>query len=393
MRIYKSSYIILAGFNLFILMAITIANPNISHDAFHQTHGNVTNNKSETKTQELEDIQIQRTRDHPEIKSINDKRTFKEKFEPVAKFVFNDLIKYTTVSSVLVNLVSAPLRLLNENNTFKKIINNISMSLTRLHLASYAVSGMKVAVDNQNPFFVFSYTLEALATLFGLDKLYVFKGIASGIDAMACIVSEKMLNQKVFSNYQEGWKKLSQGIWKTTVEVLKDPKKFFIKDGLHKGVLSGYLLSLGGLIGIRANDYMGSALRDVAGGVNEYAFTQNDSNPTMRRSGWYSLAGTILDLSSRLIFNNSIANLIPSKSDRDVFLRIRDALHELAIAGDRVGQYYFIKCNEANDEERGVVNHSNGNGNGDTIKANNKASLAKVLAQAPRAGAQYATVL
>ncbi len=314
-------------------------------------------NKSEPKldSQEFETVQVQKTRDHPLSEELQvatiDKKSFKEKLDPVIDFVFNDLLKYTTCSSVAANLVSAPLYfLLNETNPIKKIINSISMFLTKLHLAAYSTSGLKMAIENKNPLFVFSYAVEALAALFGLRQIYLFRGIASGIDGMAAVVANSRLKQQVFSSYKESWNKLSKGIWDVTKEVFQDPQKLFNKDGVHKGVISGYLMSLGALFGMTVNDYMGSTTRDLAGGVNDYALTEDETSPILRKSGWYYLAGTVFDLASRWIFNDYLAKLVPN-SYRDSFIKMRDTFHELAIAGDRVGQYYFLKGNETNREK------------------------------------------
>ncbi len=278
---------------------------------------NVVNNNSEpiADSQEFEKVLVQKTRDHPleQIEQISEPI----KSEPIKQenalknFISHELITFTTCTSALINMISAPVHLFDENNPLKKIINQISMCFTKLHLGAYSVAGLISSIEQKNPLLVFSFFTEGVAAFLGLRSIYLFRGIATGIDGAAAGIKDKH-KKSHFSSYAEGWQHSTQAIKDTFKEFLykfsKDPTHLFKLNGSDIAIFASLLAACGGVIGMTIHEKIGAAMRDVFGAVGDYGIFKLD-NPIAKKSGFFYWAGSVLDLSAR-IFNKGMASFI-----------------------------------------------------------------------------------
>lgn len=262
----------------------------------------------------------------------NDTKNNIHKF--IHDFFSQKLLKFTTAGSILVNLISAPIRLYDEDNPLKKIINHISMIATKAHQLTYSVSGLNNASQEKNPLLLFSFAIEGIAALFGIRGIYLFRGMASGIDGAVAGIQDrkKNLGQDMnHASYTESAKEYGSEIMKVTKEFFADPVATFSRtDGVHKGIISSWLMIFGSAIGLTASDSVGAGIRDSAGAVNDFSLIQYDSK-TAKTSGALYLSGSIIDFA---------AHLFGMSKEYSSF---RNVFHEVAIALDRGGQYLFMR--------------------------------------------------
>ncbi len=333
-------------------MAITNTTPHIPGIAPSKIES-VVNNNSEPKpdAQEFEAIQVQKTRDHPMEQIFEPIKSEPVKKENVLKnFIGQELITFTTCSSALINMISAPIRLFDDNNLLKKIINQVSMFFTKLHLGAYSVAGLISSIEQKNPLLVFSFFTEGVAAFLGLRSIYLFRGIATGIDGAAAGIKDKH-KRSHFLSYAEGWQHSTQAIKNTFKEFLhkffQDPMHIFKLNGNDIAIFASLLAACGGVIGMTIHEKIGAAMRDVCGAVGDYGIFKLD-NPIAKKSGFFYWGGSVLDLSAR-IFNKGMASFIGVKNV-NAFEKLRDAFHEAAIAFDRAGQFFFLRYNQQSDE-------------------------------------------
>lgn len=271
--------------------------------------------------------------------------------EVLKNFISQTLIKWTTASSALINMISAPIRLFSDDDPIKKIINKVSMFFTKLHLSSYSVAGLISAVEQKNPFLIFSFITEGVAAFLGLDKIYLFRGIATGIDGAVAGIKDKY-GKSDFSSYSEGFsesiKAVRSSFNKLTEKLSKDPMHLFKMDGPDIAIFASLTAALGGVFGMTVNEKIGSVVRDVAGAIGDYGVFSLD-NPIAKKSGFAYLAGSLLDFSGR-IFNKGVAKLL-GITHTDAFEKLKDAFLEAAIASDRIGQFYFLRYNQKSEGE------------------------------------------
>ena len=262
--------------------------------------------------------------------------------DSIKDLVSKKLLKFTTAASVVVNLISAPVRLYDDENPLKKIINHISMIATKSHLLTYAASGLNNAIKDKNPFLLFSFAIEGLSAMFGIRKIYLFRGIASGVDGAIAGVQNRYKEQgKAAShdNFVDSFKDYFGEIKNITKEFFADPlQTLFRNDGVHKGIMSSWLMILGSFFGLTVNDSIGAGFRDGAGAINDYSLIEYESK-TAKTSGAFYLSGSIFDFAAHLFGMN------------DKYKPFRNVFHEVAIALDRVGQYLFLRCLEESDEK------------------------------------------
>lgn len=261
-------------------------------------------------------------------------------------FFSNVLVKWTTASSALVNGISAPIHLFDDNNPLKKIINHVSMLFTKVHLGAYSVAGLISAFEQKNPFLVFSFLTEGVAAFLGLRSIYLFRGIATGIDGAVAGIKDKYKKSN-FDSYYESFNH--------SVNAIKDSFKGIVRrfshgdfsvDGSDIAIFASLTAALGGIFGMTINERIGGAIRDIAGGIGDIGIFKLN-NSIAKSSGFAYLGGTILDLAAR-VFNKGIASVL-KVNNIDAFERLRDAFHESAIAFDRIGQYLFLKYNQQDD--------------------------------------------
>lgn len=298
---------------------------------------------------------LAKTLNLPRKKQNNDNNDFSLK-----EFIDEKIVLFTTVSSVLLNFISAPIRLFDDENPIKKIINNVSMAFTKSHLLSYACSGMMTAWEQKNPFLLFSFFTEGLSSIFDVRRIYLFRGIATGIDGAISAVKERYEKENPGEKYEfktinesfdYTWNKLKE----ITKEITENPAILKKLKGEHTLVSSSMLMILGSIFGLTVNDRIGGSARDVFGGINDFGFTKLD-NPTGRTAGFFYLMGTAKDFLARF-FSEKSAKFFGIE-EVDKFKKFRDFFHELALGFDRIGQYFFLRYNQANviDQEPKLTN-------------------------------------
>jgi hypothetical protein len=278
----------------------------------------------------------------------------------ISNFLFNGpLVTLTTVSSAAINILSAPVRLLDKTNPLKKIINSISMSFTKTHLVTYGINGLKAAWEQKNPFLIFSFAIEALAALFDLRAIYLFRGIATGADGAVAAVKERYENlnpgkQFAFNSFAEGFSYIKNDFLQLFNDIKSNPKLIYSSSN-HSLLASGVCMIVGAVVGLTINDKLGAAIRDITGGANDLglAFSKNKLAKT---AGILYATGSFKDLIARF-FSPDIGKLLGIK-DLELFTRMRDFFHELAIAFDRGGQYYFLKYNQSSNKEEDTKQQS-----------------------------------
>ena len=266
------------------------------------------------------------------------------------EFITKKIPEYTTYSSALVNIISAPIHLFEDSNPLKKIINKISMIFTKIHLGAYSVSGIITALKQKNPFLIFSFFTEGVAAFLGLRKIYMFRGIATGIDGAVAGIKDKYKKSE-FSSFKEGWNFTINSIKHSASELLKKISQEGIKtklEGSEIAIFASLVAALGGFLGMTVNEKIFGAVRDIFGGLGDIGIFKLD-NPLAKSSGMAYLSGTLMDLTAR-VFNKSIASILNIK-DTNAFERLRDSFHEAAIALDRIGQLLFLKYNQETDKD------------------------------------------
>ncbi|MDD9899179.1 MAG: hypothetical protein OXU45_09305, partial [Candidatus Melainabacteria bacterium] len=267
-------------------------------------------------------------------------------------FVNKKLVKYTTTVSALTNFISAPLRLFDDNHFGKRFTNWLSMFLTKSHLLTYAAAGLDAAFKQKNPFLVFSFATEGIAAIFGLRKIYMFRGIATGVDGAVAAFKEKFKEENPgqdykFKTFTDGFKHGLSEFKKIAGEIIKEPSLLYKLDGVHTLVSSSIMMVAGALWGMLVNDKVGGSIRDIFGGFNDIGLTRLE-NPTARQAGIYYVMGTAKDFIARF-FGDFTAKAL-GIGDVDKFKRFRDLFHELALGFDRIGQLYFLRYNQEQEK-------------------------------------------
>jgi hypothetical protein len=272
------------------------------------------------------------------------------------KFSEKNILPYSTYISVAFNLISAPIRLFGRENPIAKLLNKLSIVFTKLHQLGYAATGIGMAACKKNLFYVLSFGLEALVALLPLRSIYLFKGMASALDILPSCVEQYTKDR--FNNFSESIPKILGAVWQAIKDFTKNPKKYFEnKTALLEFVntqvpIAGAALSiLGNIIGFSGKDTLGGGIRDIGAILNDCGLLFKP-NRTAVTSGKYYAGGSLIDLAA-----NGIGKFGQSKgSSNGMFGNIRDALHEIALASDRIGQKYFIHYNTQKDHEHDSKN-------------------------------------
>lgn len=277
-------------------------------------------------------------------KPIEKIKTTASIFDKVLDFISNEMVKYTTIGSMAINFLSAPTRLV-EKGPIKDILNKISMIATKTHLLTYATAGVQSAVKQKNPFLVFSFAIEGVTALMKLSQIYLFRGLATGIDGAMASLKDRY-KKASFKSMKEGFSHNWMGIREVVKETLTNPKLLLDAKGNHLGVVSGFFMALGSIFGVSVNEKIGGAVRDISGGLNDWGVYQIEDKDA-KKSGFFYITGTIVDFIAR-VFNDPLANIL-GITEHSAFKRLKDMFHELAIALDRAGQYYFLRYNQKDD--------------------------------------------
>lgn len=269
-------------------------------------------------------------------------------------FVNKKLVKYTTTISAITNFVSAPLRLFDDDHFGKRFANWLSMFLTKSHLLTYAAAGLDAAFKQKNPFLVFSFATEGIAAMLGLRTIYMFRGIATGVDGAVAAFKERFKEENPgqdykFKTFGESFQHGIGEFKKIMGEVIKNPSLLLSLDGAHTLVSSSIMMVAGAIWGMLVNDKVGGSIRDLFGGFNDIGLTRLE-DPTARQAGIYYVMGTAKDFIARF-FNDFTANIL-GISDVEKFKRFRDLFHELALGFDRIGQFYFLRYNQGQEQAK-----------------------------------------
>ena len=284
----------------------------------------------------------------PEAKTEIHKEEDKLKKEDFINTIDKKVLPITSFGSAIINFISAPTRLFDDDNPLKKMINKISMFGTKLHLSLYGLMGMLTAHKQKNPFLLFSFAVESLSSMFDLRKIYLFRGIATGIDGAVGAFKDRFQEKnpgKNFEhkNYADGFHKNIELFKEIFNEIKANPMKVLSLEGAPTLVASSIAMIAGSIFGLTVNDYIGASIRDVFGGFNDFGLTQLESK-IARKSGGFYLLGTFKDLIARF-FTEKNAKVF-GVNEVEKFKRGRDVMHELALGFDRIGQYYFLRYNQ-----------------------------------------------
>jgi hypothetical protein len=304
--------------------------------------------EQESRIKDLQAPKITKQTIDPQLHKQTQKEAISQNLQD---FISKKLVKYTTYSSGLLNIISAPIHLFDDKNPIKKIINSISMLFTKIHLGTYSVSGLIIALKQKNPFLVFSFLTEGVAAFLGLRKIYLFRGIATGIDGAVGGIKNKY-KKSMFDSYADGWKFTVDSVKHSAKElyqkILKDPMHIFKLDGSDIAIFASLTAALGGFLGMTINEKIFGAVRDIFGGLGDIGIFKLD-NPLAKSSGLAYLSGTLMDLTAR-VFNKGIANILNIK-DTNAFERLRDSFHEAAIALDKIGSLLFLQYQDESDKD------------------------------------------
>ena len=307
------------------------------------------------------DLQPEINLDYDLATDFDNKKTDTEK--SFIQIVNQKIMPTSAFGSAIINLVSAPLRLFEDSNPIKKIINSISMLSTKINLALVGAMGMYTAHEQKNPLLLFSYAVEALSTIFDLRKIYLFRGIATGIDGAVGAFKERHETQNpgkdfIHKNYTEGFqtcKKHFVDIIKEFYDsIKKNPLSIFKPKGQHTLVGSSLMMVFGSIFGMTINEKLGAFVRDLFGGLNDVGLVQLDNSKTARNAGIFYLMGTFKDFIARF-FNEANAEKYGIK-EVEKFKRGRDVMHELTFAFDKLGQFFFLRYNQEKNKTEAMPN-------------------------------------
>jgi hypothetical protein len=275
----------------------------------------------------------------------------KNTFIKLGEFIGDRLLGFSTGISASLNVVSAIFRLTEDSNPIKKIVNFVSMLFTKAHQILYSLNGLSSGLKQKNPILSFSFSLEGLASLFDLRKMYLFRGIATALDAIPAALENKT-KQRFYGSYSEAWSKLWSAFKETLRETKNNPGdliKEFKQIGASKNdsgektlVTSSLATILGSLWGLFINEAVGGSGRDFTGAFGDIGLFMKDDK-LAKLSGFFYALGSGKDFIAR-IFNKKIANWL-GIAEIDKFTRFRDFFHELSIASDKFGQLFFAKYN------------------------------------------------
>lgn len=265
----------------------------------------------------------------------------------LTKFLVDKGILYTTVVSTAINFLSAPLRPFNVHNKLKEAFNKVSMLATKLHLVTYAFSGIESAIKANNPILLASFAAEGACALLGkVRNLYLMRGIATALDALPAgfekFISKKYGSNK-FKSYGECWQKSCEAFTTMLGDFVKSPLGIFSKNQGHDLVVSSVITTIASVLGLTVNDKFG-VLRDFSGTFGDIGMARN-KNKKLKFAGIGYFSGSMSDFIARL-FSKDIAGKFISPSLSSIFENIRDGFHEFSIGLDRIGQYYFIRYNQ-----------------------------------------------
>jgi hypothetical protein len=321
--------------------------PEISGDNNTHPEYPIEENYKEVKKEEINSLS-QSEQENTDKRSIVE--TIDKKVMPVTAF-----------GSAILNFISAPIRLFDDDNPLKKLINKVSMFGTKLHLALYGAIGMMTAHEQKNPFLLFSFAVECLSSMFDLRKIYLFRGIATGIDGAVGAFKDRFEERnpgKDFKHqsYSEGFNKNISLFKEIINEIKENPMKVVKLEGAPTLVASSILMVFGSVFGLTVNDALGASVRDIFGGFNDFGLTQLESK-IARKSGGFYLLGTFKDLIARF-FTEKNAKVF-GVTEVEKFKRGRDVMHELALGFDRIGQYYFLRFNQEGNTNQATMKKEN----------------------------------
>lgn len=273
---------------------------------------------------------------------------WQKKAEKYGKFIKEKISGKVAATATTLNFISSPLRLI-PNNSITKFINNLSLGMSKIHQLVFGVGGLLVSLRKNNPLHTLSFGWEAITSLFNLRGIYLFKAIASNTDIIPFCLEH--LIPTSFNSYSEGLQKTWGALKHMFSEIKNNPKILLTREALDKHVpLVGALVStLGVLIGI-INDVTGGLIRTTGGIGNDFGLLFKDK-PDEQTSGRWYISGSLFDMSARLV--QIIGDLLGFS--KEGISRCRDALHELALGADKMGQRYFLMAVNNGIEKASLV--------------------------------------
>lgn len=276
-------------------------------------------------SQNLEEAQTQvQQTNKPEKKK---EKTFVKMF---FDFISNTVLKYTTGFSALLNVTSAAVRTIKEDSKLQRGINIASLLATKKHLLTYAASGIQNAFETKNPILLVAFVWESFASLIsGVNNLYLLRAPGPALDQLPTALkamTEKYFGSDKFETFGEGWQKSWHCIKEMTKEIFKNPSNLWKKQDQHLILFASAMTIASSALGVFVNEKVFGSLRDLFGCFGDWGLFVTKSD-TAKKSGFFYLCGSLLDCVARFF---KVEN-------------IRSAWHEISIALDRIGQYFFIK--------------------------------------------------
>lgn len=292
---------------------------------------------------------------HADTKQILDKSNSKpeqdfgpQQKEPgllsaLTKFITDKGIQITTFVSSALNIISAPIRALNIESPLKKWINHASMLASKTHLLTYAFSGLEAAIRDKNLLLITSFLIEGFSAVFSnVRNLYLMRGIATALDQLPGAFADHSLGGRNFDSYFGGLMKSFSAWGKILSEFIQDPSIALREQKGHMLGVSSVFMIIGSLFGLGVNDKIGGSIRDLFGALGDIGLTRTRHRDA-QIGGWSYLFGSFFDFIARF-FSSTTAKMFSGTRDiGKTFEGMRNAFHEIAIALDRFGQFFFLR--------------------------------------------------
>ena len=297
----------------------------------------------------------------PENENFKVEEKTKKKSEGALAKFFNFLadkaVLWTTSVSAGLNVISAPLRAMPEQSMIKQFINKLSMWATRAHLFVYGLGGIKTSgIDNKNPLWLASFIMESwlgIDSKSKVDDVYLKRGYPTGLDIIPPGLEKYLQKQghhgSKFKTWTEGFTLTGKAFMALFKDIPKNPSILWKKKDGHLMILSSLMVIIGSTVGLTVNRKVGSLTRDIGGMIGDLALYLKEKSFGM--SGFFYLAGSIVDLIGSAMDKGAAQLLGISNS------KIADGLHkglkELALALDRIGQFWFLRGTQGRDSVSG----------------------------------------
>lgn len=262
--------------------------------------------------------------------------------DAISNFITGNGVAITTFVSTALNIVSAPLRIAKaDQSKLSDKFNKVSMFATKTHLIALAFSGIKAAIDEKNPLLVASYIAEGMCALAGnVRDLYLMRGLATALDPLSGAFAHKI--GRGFKSFGECTVKSWDAFSEMIKEILQDPLVIFKEQKGHDIVVSSIVTFCSSLYGLFVNDKVGGTMRDLSGALSDIGVYRLPSDKA-QVAGISYIAGSVFDCIARFFSHDTAKLFSPDRKLGNVFEGLRNTMHEIGIALDRIGQFLFLR--------------------------------------------------